>query len=104
MLLRGVSGSGKSDLALRLIDAGGSLVADDQTRLKLTADGQILAFPPELLAGLLEVRGFGLMRLPFRQLVPLLAVFDLVPFERIERYPEPATFDILGDRPTLVAA
>ncbi|MCX8501981.1 MAG: HPr kinase/phosphatase C-terminal domain-containing protein [Alphaproteobacteria bacterium] len=96
VLLRGVSGSGKSDLALRLIDAGWGLVADDQTRLRLTADGQILAYPPDLLAGLLEVRGFGLMRLPFRQHVPLLAVFDLVPRDQIERYPELATFDILG--------
>lgn len=96
VLLRGSSGSGKSDLALRLIEAGGILVADDQTKLTLTDDGQILTEPPPILAGLIEVRGLGLMRLPYRRAVPLLSVFDLVPAAKIERYPEPQFVDLLG--------
>jgi HPr kinase/phosphorylase len=61
LLLTGAPGSGKSDLLLRLLDRGFSLVADDQ--VDIGADG--MARPPEALAGLLEVRGLGVMRLPF---------------------------------------
>ncbi|MBU6449659.1 MAG: aldolase [Rhodospirillales bacterium] len=60
LLLLGPSGAGKSDLLLRLIDKGFSLVADDQV---LIQDG--MASPPPALAGLLEVRGLGLFRLPY---------------------------------------
>lgn len=60
LLLLGPSGAGKSDLLLRLIDKGFTLVADDQV---LIEDG--MASPPPALAGLLEVRGLGLFRLPF---------------------------------------
>ena len=63
VLLTGPSGCGKSDLALRLIDNGGGLVADDRT--VLAADqGGLWGSAPELLAGLLEVRGIGIIRLP----------------------------------------
>ncbi len=60
LLLLGPSGAGKSDLLLQLIDKGFTLVADDQV---LIEDG--MASPPPALAGLLEVRGLGLFRLPF---------------------------------------
>ena len=60
LLLLGPPGAGKSDLLLRLIDKGFTLVADDQV---LIEDG--MASPPPALAGLLEVRGLGLFRLPF---------------------------------------
>ena len=60
LLLLGPPGAGKSDLLLRLIDKGFTLVADDQVLIK---DG--MASPPPALAGLLEVRGLGLFRLPF---------------------------------------
>ncbi|MBU6418476.1 MAG: aldolase [Proteobacteria bacterium] len=60
LLLLGPSGTGKSDLLLRLIDKGFTLVADDQV---LVEDG--MASPPPALAGLLEVRGLGLFRLPY---------------------------------------
>ncbi len=57
-LLRGPSGSGKSDLALRLIDGGAKLVADDQ--VVLTRRGAVLwAAPPTALADRIEVRGVG---------------------------------------------
>lgn len=60
LLLLGPSGAGKSDMLLRLVDKGFALVADDQVIIE---DG--LARPPEALAGLLEVRGLGLFRLPY---------------------------------------
>ena len=69
ILLTGAPGSGKSDLLLRLLDRGFSLVADDQ--VEIGTDG--MARPPSSLAGLLEVRGLGLMRLPFlREARPVL--------------------------------
>ncbi|HUM08632.1 MAG TPA: aldolase [Acidocella sp.] len=59
VLLLGPAGAGKSDLLLRLIDRGFILVADDQV---LVENG--IARAPEALAGLLEVRGLGIFRLP----------------------------------------
>jgi HPr kinase/phosphorylase len=91
VLLRGPPGSGKSDLALRLIGAGGRLVADDQTHLARRGRS-LIATPPPALAGMIEARGVGIVRLSRNQLlaratVALLA--DLVPANRIERLPEP---------------
>ncbi|WP_040850329.1 HPr kinase/phosphorylase, partial [Nitrospirillum viridazoti] len=62
VLLRGASGSGKSDLALRLVDAGALLVADDQVALAADPTATLLtATAPERLAGLIEVRGLGIL-------------------------------------------
>ncbi len=76
VLVRGRPGSGKSDLVLRLIDRGFQLVADDQVVL----DG-LVARPPAALAGLVEVRGLGLMRMDFvpAATVRLLVDLDLAP-------------------------
>ncbi|HVY12141.1 MAG TPA: HPr kinase/phosphatase C-terminal domain-containing protein, partial [Alphaproteobacteria bacterium] len=63
LLLRGAAGMGKSDLALRLIEAGGVLVADDRTLLKME-NGALYAEAPKAIAGLLEIRGLGLRRVP----------------------------------------
>src|SRR5580658_5234693 len=60
VLLRGPSGSGKSDLALRLIDAGARLVADDRCQLSREADA-IVVRAPAAIAGLIEVRGIGIL-------------------------------------------
>jgi len=87
VLLRGKTGSGKSDLALRLMDQGWDLVADDYTELE--ADGNmLLARPPETLKGLLEVRGLGLVQVPHVERAKVVAVFDLVPLANVERLPE----------------
>ena len=98
VLLRGASGAGKSDLALRLIDAGGRLVADDQTRI--ARRGRTLtASPPTVLAGLIEVRGVGIVKLARSQVLaraPLAMIVDLVPAERIERLPDPVEEQVLG--------
>lgn len=97
VLLRGPSGSGKSDLALRLLQAGGRLVADDQTHV--TRRGRsLIATPPPALAGMIEARGVGIVRLQRNQLLAHAAVallVDLVPAERIERLPEPQTETLL---------
>jgi HPr kinase/phosphorylase len=88
VLLRGPSGCGKSDLALRLIADGALLVADDQTLLHRSGETLEMSAPAEL-AGLLEVRGLGIVRVPHVKTAPLRLVFDLVPKEEIERLPEP---------------
>ena len=64
VLLRGPPGSGKSDLALRLIECGARLVADDRVVLH-GEEGVLYAFTPPAIAGTIEVRGVGLLRVPF---------------------------------------
>lgn len=95
ILIRGPSGGGKSDLALRLIDGGAQLVADDQTRLAVEA-GRLFASAPAALAGLLEVRGLGIVRLAHRDRVPLALVVDLVAAQDVERLPDPGHAALLG--------
>lgn len=89
-LLRGDSGAGKSDLALRLMAAGWRLVADDQ--VVLTPVGNVLvATPPPRLAGLLEVRGSGITRVAHAVSAPVMLVVDLVSAGTAERMPAPDT-------------
>lgn len=92
VLLRGPPGAGKSDLALRLIDAGGRLIADDQTHLD--RKGHVLvASAPTAIAGRMEVRGVGIVRLPRAKLIaraPVALLVDLVAPAQVERMPEPA--------------
>ncbi|MDA8232912.1 MAG: HPr kinase/phosphatase C-terminal domain-containing protein [Magnetospirillum sp.] len=95
VLVRGPSGSGKSDLALRLIDSGATLVADDQTEL-FREGGSLSARAPATLAGLIEVRGVGIVRLPHRASAPVALVVDLVPADAVERLPMPANVRCLG--------
>ena len=68
VLILGDSGAGKSDLALRLIDDGARLVADDRTELYVSRDA-LYAQAPKSIAGLIEVRGLGIVALPFRKTV-----------------------------------
>jgi serine kinase of HPr protein (carbohydrate metabolism regulator) len=107
VLLRGPSGSGKSDLAMRLIETGGRLVADDQT--ELTRQGKaVIASPPARIAGLIEARGVGIVKLGRDQLVKRASVallVDLAHPEQITRLPEPARENMLGiDLPVLALA
>jgi HPr kinase/phosphorylase len=83
ILVLGPSGSGKSDLVLRLLSRGFVLVADDQVTV---TDGIVSG--PTNLAGLLEVRGLGIVRLPHRSMARLALVVDLG--ERADRMPMPA--------------
>jgi len=87
-LLLGPPGSGKSDLALRLImDHGARLVADDQVAVERRAAGLIASVPAPL-AGLIEVRGLGIVRMAHRTRAPLGLAVVLVPPDEIERLPE----------------
>lgn len=72
VLLIGPSGSGKSDLLLRLLDRGYMLVADDRVDI---VDG--VACAPSALAGLLEVRGLGIFRLPHVACARIALAVDL---------------------------
>lgn len=104
ILLRGPSGSGKSDLALRLIDEGARLVADDQTALS-RVDGMLRACPPASIAGKIEVRGMGIFELPYLADVPLQLVCDLVAPAQVARLPDPAVAQLLGhDLPRIALA
>ncbi len=87
VLLRGKSGSGKSDLALILVDRGGTLISDDQVLLAET-DGTLVMEPPTSLAGLLEVRGLGIVQVPYEASMHLDLIVDLRPRTDIERLPE----------------
>lgn len=95
VLLRGPPGCGKSDLALRLIDAGARLVADDRTDLAIS-DGRVFASAPVELSGLIEVRGVGIVSMAALEKTPLVLAVDLVGAADVERIPEPAGVDILG--------
>lgn len=66
VLLCGTPGSGKSDICLRLTETGAQLVADDRTELEYQ-DGRLAAYAPARLAGLLEVRGIGIIKMPFKK-------------------------------------
>ncbi|MFZ4690232.1 MAG: RNase adapter RapZ [Polymorphobacter sp.] len=92
VLLLGPSGAGKSDLALRLIDRGWRLVADDRVVLD-ARDGSLLASAPAQLAGLIEVRGVGIAAEPEAAAVVALAI-DLAGTP--ERLPEPGVRSFAG--------
>jgi HPr kinase/phosphorylase len=94
-LLLGQPGAGKSDLALRAIAAGAVLVADDQVLLANEA-GRLIARPPPPIAGLIEVRGIGLMRCPYLQRAPVCLAVALLPAQRVPRLPEPATIEYVA--------
>jgi serine kinase of HPr protein (carbohydrate metabolism regulator) len=95
ILLLGGSGYGKSDLALRLIhDKVGELVADDQVWVE--KQGQhLVASAPQMLRGMLEVRGVGIVEMPYVSHVPLTMVFSLTRPEMVERLPESSRFHCL---------
>ena len=96
VLLLGPSGSGKSDLLLRLLDRGFALVADDQVEVE---DG--VARAPAALAGLVEVRGLGILRLPYQATARLALAVRLGQgihrgIHLGERLPDPARDPDLG--------
>ena len=92
VLIEGPSGSGKSDLALRLIDRGALLVSDDYTELTM-CDGMLIASAPTTIAGQIEVRGIGVLTLPS---APPGPVAMLVRAGTPERMPEPQSCVMAG--------
>ncbi len=96
VLLRGPSGAGKSDLALRLVDGGAFLVADDRVDLERAGES-VVARPPAPLAGLIEVRGVGILPCPrTRPETPVVMICDLVDAGAVERLPPLESESILG--------
>lgn len=94
VLLFGPSSSGKSDLTLRLLSARSALleepcalVADDQTYV-WSEGGELYASPPSQIAGLMEVRGVGVLRFNHLEKVKISLALELVDREEIERIPE----------------
>lgn len=86
VLILGDSGTGKSEMALRLIAIGAILVADD--RCELLFDGEALhARAPDNIAGLLEIRGVGIVTLPFVRQARLALVVGPVGIAAADRLP-----------------
>ena len=101
VLILGASGSGKSGLALALIGRGAALVADDRVVLTRRGDA-LVARAPERLAGLIEARGFGLLRLVSVAEAPLVVAVDLdrAPTARM---PQSVTITYLGTHIELIS-
>ncbi|HEY2177651.1 MAG TPA: HPr kinase/phosphorylase [Caulobacteraceae bacterium] len=96
VLIEGPPGAGKSDLALRALSRGFTLVADDRV-LVFAAGGRLYGRAPDTLTGLIEARGVGVIRrnpLPFAA-IALVARCVAEPGE-VERLPEPTRRDLLG--------
>ncbi len=92
ILVRGASGSGKSDLSLRLISRGGYLVSDDRTNISLQ-NGVLVASAPDEIAGLMEIRGFGIVKgIAHCRHAEIRVIADLV---------EPNSNDIIDRMPEL---
>jgi hypothetical protein len=95
VLIRGASGAGKSTLALKCIEAGWRLVADDRT-LVWSSGGRLFGRAPDALAGLVEARGLGVLPVPHLAWVEIALVVDLAPPDAIERLPDPAALAVAG--------
>lgn len=93
VLMEGRSGSGKSDLSLRLIDRGAVLVSDDYTLLVRT-DDRLIARAPAAIAGRIEVRGLGIVAMPHVDGVEVALIVRLD--DGPSRLPEPERRRIAG--------
>ena len=97
ILLIGPSGSGKSDLALRLIkEKQAILISDDRTNIEIVS-GAIIASCPQTIQGLLEVRGIGIVKMPHKKQSKISLVIELTNnLSQIERLPLFETITLLG--------
>lgn len=103
VLLKGPSGSGKSDLALRLMSLGAELIGDDYVDVSHNEQGRLIMTAPANIAGMIEVRNVGLVTVPYREVAEidlLLCLVDKV--QRLERLPTPKNISLEdGDIPGL---
>ena len=95
VLIVGPSGSGKSDLAFRLMHEGFQLVADDQV-VVWSSGGRAWGRAPESIAGLVEARGYGILPTSVRDLSGIDLVVDVDPAAKIERMPDPSALEVAG--------
>jgi serine kinase of HPr protein (carbohydrate metabolism regulator) len=102
VLIEGPSGSGKSDLALRCVEEGFRLVADDRV-VVWASGGRPFGRAPAPLSGLLESRGLGVLPCPALAFAPIaLAVTCAASPEAVERYPAGGTLDLPGQEALLL--
>ena len=85
VLITGISGSGKSDLSLRLLDRGFVLVSDDQTIVRKSGD-RLVASAPAAIAGKLEIRGVGIVEMETANDVPVALIVELT--SDVQRLPD----------------
>lgn len=85
VLITGPSGSGKSDLALRMLDRGFTLVSDDRTNVRLERDRLVASAPPQI-AGKLEIRGIGIVEVDSSDNVPVALLVELT--SEMQRLPD----------------
>lgn len=85
VLITGPSGSGKSDLTLRLLDRGFTLVSDDQTLVRKVGN-RLIATAPQTISGKLEIRGIGIVEMETAKDVPVALIVDLT--NEIQRLPD----------------
>jgi serine kinase of HPr protein (carbohydrate metabolism regulator) len=96
VLIEGASGSGKSDLTLRCLSHGFRLVADDRTLLWVS-EGRLFGCSPKPIAGLIELRGLGVLPEPARRLAEVrLVVRCLELADPLERMPDRDTRVLMG--------
>ena len=93
VLIEGPSGSGKSDLALRLIDRGAALVSDDYTIVRRVGDSLIASAPPNIV-GLIEVRSVGLVPMPAQADVAVALIVSIA--EKVDRMPEDLKTEVIA--------
>lgn len=98
-LIEGASGAGKSDLALRCLEAGFRLVADDRT-IVWTSGGRVYGRAPDALAGLIEVRGVGVLPEPALAFCEVVLIAAEGPAERL---PDPRSATRGGGQLPLIA-
>ena len=106
ILLRGPAGAGKSDLALRLIEGGGVLVADDLCQIARQGEHLLIDLPDQVdpsFRGRVAIRGLGIARLDYFGPAPLGLIAELRPGSAVQGLETPASIDFLGlARPLIV--
>lgn len=95
VLIEGASGAGKSDLALRALDAGWALVADDRTLVWISG-GRLYGRAAPAIGGLIEARGLGVVGERARPFAPICLDVHCTEDETVERIPEPRSREVLG--------
>ena len=101
ILLCGASGSGKSSLALTLIERAhqsgrvGMLISDDQTIIS-TENGNLIASAPHAIAGAVEIRGAGLFEVPYQPQAEINLLVELLAADKAPRYPTDEKRELAG--------
>lgn len=103
LLILGPPGAGKTTLAFGLIAFGATLISDDRTRVERGPDGDIVISAPSSLAGLIEFRGAGILRLTHTESAHLWLAVDLGR-PAATRMPELQTMEILGEACPVIPA